>query len=48
MQLHKKVYEGYQKLAKKYPELIYPIDGSKSIKEVTNDVMKILHNKIKL
>lgn len=48
MQLHKKVYEGYQKLAKKYPELIYPVDGSKSIKEVTNDVMKILRNKIKL
>ena len=42
-----KSFEGYQKLAKKYPELIYPIDGSKSIKEVTNDVMKILHNKIK-
>lgn len=48
IQVHKKVYEGYQKLAEKYPEVIFSVDGSKSIKEVTNDVMKILLNKIKI
>ena len=40
--LHNKVYEGYQKLASKYPKNICVVDGSGSIQEITDQVMKIL------
>ena len=46
--LHNKVYEGYKNLAYKYPESICVVDGSGSIQEVTNQVMKILKDKIKI
>ncbi len=48
MQMHKKVYTGYQKLAKQYPNIIYTVDGSKTIKEVVDDVITILKKNIKL
>lgn len=48
MQMHKKVYKGYQKLAKQYPDIIYTVDGSKTIKEVVNKVVAILKKNIKL
>lgn len=46
--LHNKVYEGYKNLANKYPESICVVDGSGSIQEVTNQVIKILKDKIKI
>ncbi len=48
MQMHKKVYKCYQKLAKQYPDIIYTIDGSKTIKEVVDEVVTILKKNIKL
>ena len=46
--LHNKVYEGYKKLANKFPENICVVDGSGSIQEITSQVMKILEDKIKI
>lgn len=41
-EFHKKVRNGYLELLKLYPNRIKRIDASKSIEEVTNDVLNIL------
>ena len=48
LSLHNKVYEGYKKLVSQYPENIFVVDGSGSIQEITNMVMKILKDKLKI
>jgi dTMP kinase len=39
---HKKVYEGYQILLKKYPKRIIRIDASRTVEEETEEIVKII------
>lgn len=41
---HKKVFEGYLELEKKYPNRIVAIDASRSIEEIRNDIYSKLEN----
>lgn len=47
LQLHKKVYEGYRLLAKKYPNIVKVVDGSGTISQTFNNVMELIHKHIK-
>jgi dTMP kinase len=48
MSLHELVYEGYRKIINENRnQTIVEVDASKNISEVTNDVLKIIVNKIK-
>ena len=38
MDFHNKVYEGYKKVAKMYPERIVSIDGDRKIEDIIEDI----------
>jgi dTMP kinase len=42
IEFHKKVYEGYKRLAMLYPERITPIDSNREINEIFKDIEKCL------
>ncbi|MCQ2551184.1 MAG: dTMP kinase [Clostridia bacterium] len=46
MAFHRKVYEGYLDLEKKYPDRIVPIDASKSIEDIKKDIYLVLEERI--
>ncbi len=46
LSFHKKVYEGYQILKNRYPERIIPIDASQSVQEESDEIYKILKERI--
>jgi dTMP kinase len=43
---HESVRKGYQEVVKRYPSRIHVIDASKSQKEVTDNVLKVLRNSL--
>ncbi len=45
MAFHQKVYDGYKRLAKKYPERIVCVDGRQTKEEVFEDILKTLQEK---
>ena len=45
IEFHKKVYEGYKELAKKFPERIVSIGAAKGKEEIHREVLNILRNK---
>ncbi len=47
MDFHKKVYQGYVKLAEKYPGRIKRIDSSRPVETVWNDIKLVLDNILK-
>ena len=46
MEFHKRVYEGYLNLERKYPERIVGIDASKSIEEIKEDIYQALTDRL--
>lgn len=44
---HKKVYEGYQKVLKRYPDRIKSIDAEKSIKNVSMEAISLVESFLK-
>lgn len=42
LQFHERVYEGYQKLLKKYPNRIKRVDASKNLLDVEQEVYKLI------
>ena len=46
LSFHKKVYEGYALLLKKYPERIVRIDASKTVEEETEEIVSIIKKRL--
>ncbi len=46
LSFHEKVYEGYQLLLKKYPSRIIKIDASKTVEEETEEIVKIILDRL--
>lgn len=46
MSFHQLVYEGYQKVLKRYPKRIVSVDASLSVEEVYKDVANIITNRL--
>ena len=42
MAFHKRVYDGYQRVAEKYPERVVRIDGNQTPTEIFEDVLRVL------
>lgn len=47
MDFHKKVYEGYKKLCKTYPQRIRPIDADMSVEDVHKEVIREIDGLLK-
>ena len=45
MAFHKKVYEGFDSLARRYPERFIRVDGNQTPQEIFADVIKALKEK---
>lgn len=48
LEFHKKVYEGYLKLEKEYPDRIVGIDASQTIEEIKEEVYRVLEEKLEV
>ncbi|MDP8267696.1 MAG: dTMP kinase [Candidatus Tenebribacter davisii] len=46
MEFHKKVREGFLDMASKEPDRFFVLDGEKSIKEIHNDIIKIMNKEL--
>lgn len=46
LSFHEKVYEGYQLLLEKYPSRIIKIDASKTVEEETEEIVKIILDRL--
>ena len=46
LEFHKKVYEGYLKLEKEYPDRIVGIDASRTIEEIKKEVYEVLEARL--
>jgi len=44
LEFHNKIYQGYKKLIKKYPERIKPINGEQVIKLVAKEAIDLINN----
>ena len=47
LEFHKKVYEGYLKLEKEFPDRIVGIDANQSIQDIKEEIYKVLNAKLK-
>ena len=46
LEYHNRVYNGYKKIAKMYPERIVSVDASQSFEKVCDDVYQLIKNKL--